>query len=183
MMKPRPILPPTETGMALPLPIRVELAPGEHITWYADGWIRKVFPNGNVEEWAPLMSVSYPYMHQTVMPSGTLHTSYHTTDDEPTVTVGKFIQYHMVEVNDVEMMHWDNECNCFAEEEYDDDAEEGSESDEDDEDDANNARIYQSRCEAVGFHVGDGDCPVCGPEISESGDGYKYVDEQTEYGV
>ena len=177
-MKPRPILPPTETGMALPLPVRVELAPGEHITWYADGWIRKVFPNGNVEEWSPLMAVSYPYMHQTVMPSGTLHTSYHTTDDEPTVTVGKFIQYHMVEVNDVEMLHWDNDCNCFVEEERDDEDEEDSyESDE--EDDANNARIYSSRCEAIGRHVHDGDCPVCAPEIDEIDKEYgKYQPEE-----
>lgn len=182
MMKPRPILPTTETGMALPLPVRVELAPGEHITWYADGWIRKVFPNGNVEEWAPLMAVSYPYMHQTVMPSGTLHTSYHTTDDEPTVTVGKFIQYHMVEVNDVEMMHWDNECNCFAEEEHDDDEEDAEEeSDDDEDDDANNARIYASRCEVIGKHVGDGDCPVCGPEIEDGYSRYRGEEEDYDY--
>lgn len=149
MMKPRPILPPTETGMALPLPVRIELAPGEHITWYADGWIRKVFPNGNVEEWAPLMMVSYPYMHQTVMPSGTLHTTYHTTADQSEVTVGKFIGYHMVEVNDTEMLHWDNDCNCFEE------------------NGMNDAHIYESRCEIIGRHVGDGDCPVCGPEIED----------------
>jgi hypothetical protein len=165
-MKPRPILPRTESGMAMTLPVRVELAPREHITWYADGWIRKAFPDGNVEEWAPLMMVSVPYMHQTVMPSGTLHTTYHTTDDAPEVTIGTFINYHMVDVNDVDVMHWDNDCNCFEEEDHDADV----------------ARIYPSRCAAIGRHVGDGDCAVCAPELSdnENGDG-RYVAEEEDY--
>lgn len=87
MIKHRPILSSYQI-----LPVRIALAPGEHITWYADGWIRKVYPNGNVEEWAPLMWVVSPSMNQTVLPSGALHTTYYTTDDASTATVGTTVE-------------------------------------------------------------------------------------------
>ncbi len=184
MMKPRPIFPPFENGTTMLPPVRIELAHGEHITWHTDGWIRKVFPNGNIEEWVSVMMVEAPFMHQTVTPSGTLHTTYYTTDEATDATVGTFINYHMVDVNDVDVMHWDNECDCFEESDKYEEALVAAERDPAYEEyyELNRAHIYPSRCAAIGYHVGDGDCAVCAPELSdnENCEG-RYVAEEEDY--
>lgn len=138
-MKARPIAP------VMIAPFRVETSPGNHITWYPDGFIKKVYSNGNVEEWVPCMCVTQKYMHQTVLPSGASHTTYYTDVDETFITEGEIINWHLIDTeDDGTAMCWENECGCI-----------------------NDARIYKSHCEVEGKHVGDYDnCEECADELS-----------------
>ncbi len=166
-------------------PFRMETSPGTHITWIPDGFIKKVYSNGNVEEWVPPMCVSQEFMHQTVLPTGALHTTYYTTKDDNVIVEGEWINYHLVDTaDDGTDICWDNECSCLNDAHiYSSKCElEGShvgdyENCEECADQLsafNNMEETKSRCETLGFHVGAGDCPVCGPEVEDEGSGWRH---------
>ena len=166
MMKPRPLNPTTN------IPFRVQTNDGTHTTWFPDGYITKKYKNGNTEVWAPGMYVSKPYMHQTVLPNGALHTLYYTDQEDTSPAEGDVIEWHYIDNSEDSIdICWYNECRCFDDVRAFTSQCEVEEHHIGDCGDCENINPEMtSRCETLGFHVGCGECPVCGPEVDGEDD-------------
>jgi len=134
------------------LPCRVITPNEDVITWFQDGYIEKKNKNGDSETWVPIEICSVvASSFSSLSPSGHVHVTNYTTETSETETEGEVVNYHMMEVEDREYLCWVNDCKCFTETTktlYDD--------------------YETSRCDTLGFHVGAGDCPICGYILDDS---------------
>jgi hypothetical protein len=135
------------------LPCRLITPTKDVITWFPDGYISKKYKSGKSETWVPKEISMFETTIDMLTPTGHLHSIHYATETDPTELEGDMVNFHMIDNGeDSDIMCWEDECKCF---------EEGMISFED--------CHENSRCETLGFHVGDGDCPVCGPEVEDEG--------------
>lgn len=170
MMKSRPCNPTTV------VPCRVVTEDGAYTTWYPDGTVQTVHKNGNIEDWPPVMYVEKAYMHQSVLPTGRLHTYYYTEEESKTPMGGRLVDWHYIDLpDDTTGICWDNECSCYPSactienkhagdherckmcaDEYYDICAQGE---------------TKSRCEVIGKHVGDAEmCEYCAEMMDDDED-------------
>lgn len=134
------------------LPCRLITPSEDVITWFPDGYITKKYKNGDSETWVPVLMMGIPSTFDMLTPNGHMHATHYMIEVDPTELEGDMVNFHMIDNGeDSDIMCWENECKCF---------EEGV---------INFGDYEHSRCETLGFHVGDGDCPVCGPEVEDEG--------------
>ena len=132
------------------LPCRLVTPSKDVITWFPDGYITKKHITGQSETWVPKEISGSPCTFDMLTPSGFLHSTHYTTETDTVELEGDMVNFHMIDNGgDFDIMCWENECHCF--------------------DEANGWDTEKSRCETLGFHVGCGDCPVCGPEVEDEG--------------
>lgn len=131
------------------LPCRLITPNKDVITWFQDGYITKKYKNGDSETWLPKEVSGVPCSFDMLTPNGNVHTTHYTTETDTVELEGEMVNFHMIDNGeDCDIMCWENECHCF------------------DETNASyESYLEKSRCETLGFHVGCGDCPICGPEL------------------
>lgn len=136
------------------LPCRLITPNNEVITWFNDKYVTKKNKiTGDSETWVPVEMCSAAKLTLDMLtPAGHLHKTHYTTETSTEELEGEIVNYHMVEVGDSEVLCWEDDCHCFEDQlqamydSYDNES---------------------SRCETLGFHVESGDCPVCGPALTD----------------